>query len=216
MGRENRPGKEVDNNPRALFTVFFLLWISPAFPDSKPATWAAPAAAILKVDDFESSKPAFGAKWWTMCDNYSKLSPKPFAVLPGGSPKSPGHCAGIKGYMGNFKNGSWAALFLSLDPAEKPVNLSAYKAVRFYAQGDGSTHFLGLKKTSRQEFLGLKAGFIAPKTWTQVTIPFKSITLSNGGRHVLAEFDDVSDLIFSAGDDNANFDIKIDDVEFLK
>jgi len=74
------------------------------------------------------------------CDSngVTKLIPSSFQAQPGGSPKSPGHCAGMKGHMGPMKEPwPWAILSLGLDSSAKPVDLSAYQAIRFYTQGDG-------------------------------------------------------------------------------
>ncbi len=180
---------------------------------------AAPDRAVLKVDDFESSSPAYGAAWWEGCDTngVTKLSPVPFATLAGGSPKSPGHCAGLKGRMAPLQAPwPWAALSLGLDANSKPVDLSAYKAIRFYTQGDGKNHAVALNKASVADYCDFTAAFVSPKVWTQVTIPLTDFAQANWGKPLEKKFNDVLKLTFSPGAADPDFDFKIDDVEFIK
>jgi peptidoglycan/xylan/chitin deacetylase (PgdA/CDA1 family) len=180
---------------------------------------AAPSQDILKVDDFESATPAFGASWWTGCDTngVTKLSPVPFTVSQGGSPKSKGHCAGMKGILGPFQAPwPWALLSLGLKGDGSPVDLSAYKAIRFYTKGDGKSHVLSLEKASVTDYCGFGAEFTSPKDWTQVTIPFSSFSQASWGKQLEKKFNDVTKISFSPGTGNPEFDFKIDDIELLK
>ena len=180
---------------------------------------AAPDQDVLKLDDFESSSPAFGGAWFAGCDNFgvTKLSPMPFAVLPGGSPQSPGHCAGMKGHMApNQAPWPWAGLSLSLASNGNPVDISAYKALRFYTKGDGKTHPVALNKASVADYCDFQATFVSPEEWTQVTLNFSDFAQASWGKQLEKKFNDVTKLTFSPGAGDADFDFKIDDVELVK
>lgn len=180
---------------------------------------AAPAKDVLKVDDFESSSPAYGSGWWEGCDSngVTKLSPNPFTTLPGGSPQSPGYCAGMKGHMGPFQAPwPWAVLTLAFDAGGKPVDLSAYKSIRFYTQGDGKAHSVALNKAAITDYCDFSANFASPKDWTQDTIPFSEFAQQNWGKQVEKKFNDVTKLTFTPGITDPDFDFKVDDIEFLK
>jgi peptidoglycan/xylan/chitin deacetylase (PgdA/CDA1 family) len=190
----------------------------PAVIDAS-AIQAAPSKAVLKVDDFESFAPSFGAGWGEACDGYgkTKLSPVPFSPLPGGSPLSPGHCAGMKGYLPALQAPwPWALLSLSLDGGGNPVDLSAYQALRFYTRGDGKTHTVALNKASVTDYCDFQANFTSPAQWTLVTLPFSDFTQPSWGRQLERKFNDVLKLSFSPGAGDSDFDFRIDDVEFLR
>jgi len=183
------------------------------------STIAAPDEAVLKVDDFESSSPLFGAVWWEGCDanGVTKLTPNSFAVLAGGSPQSPGHCAGMKGHMGPAQAPwPWAALSLNFTSTGTPVDFTAYQAIRFYTQGDGKSHLVTLNKASVTDYCDFQASFVSPAAWTQVTIPFTDFAQGNWGKPLPKQFNDVMKLTFSPGMSDPDFDFKIDDVEFIK
>lgn len=194
------------------------LAVKPAVIDTSSIS-AAPSKDVLKVDDFETGAPAYGAGWWEGCDTYgvTKLAPVPFATLPGGSPKSPSHCAGLKGHMAPMQgpNWPWASLSMGFDAGGKPVDLSAYKAIRFYTKGDGQSHSVALNKAAVTDYCDFTASFVSPSDWTQVTIPFTDFAQANWGKQVEKKFNDVLKLTFSPGA-GADFDFKIDDVEFVK
>ena len=178
-----------------------------------------PAKDVLKVDDFESGSSALGTYWWSGCDpnGVTKLFPVPFATLPGGSPASSGHCAGMKGHMGPMQAPwPWALLSLPLDANSKPLDLSNYSAVRFYTQGDGKAHAVALNKASVTDYCDFQANFTSPASWTQVTVKFSDFAQANWGKQLEKKFNDVTKLTFLPGTADADFDYKVDDVEFLK
>ena len=180
---------------------------------------AAPAKDVLKVDDFESGMPAYGGGWWEGCDpnGATKLAPNPFTPLPGGSPASPGHCAGMKGHMGPMQAPwPWAILSENLDSSGKPVDLSAYKAIRFYTQGDGKVHVVALNKASVTDYGDYQGTYPSPKDWTKTTIAFSDFAQPSWAKAVEKNFKDVVKLSFTPNTPGDDFDFRIDDVEFLK
>ena len=135
----------------------------------------------------------------------------------GNPPESPGHCAGMKGHMGPQQAPwPWAALSLNLDTNGGPVDLSTYKAIRFYTKGDGKTHTVALNKASVTDYGDFQASFVSPSEWTQVTINFSDFSQPNWGKQLDKKFNDVMKLTFAPGVTDPDFDFKIDDVEFIK
>ncbi len=185
--------------------------------DSKN-TVVAPNRAVLKLDDFEAGSPAFGAGWFEGCDTngVTKLAPVPFAPLTGGSPQSPGHCAGMKGHFAAMQAPwPWALLSLALSNSG-PMDLSGYKAVRFYTKGDGKSHTVALNKASVTDYCDYTASFISPADWKQVTLSFSDFAQPTWGKQVEKKFNDATKLTFAPGTPDADFDFKVDDVEFVK
>jgi peptidoglycan/xylan/chitin deacetylase (PgdA/CDA1 family) len=179
----------------------------------------APAKDVLKVDDFEGGGGAFGGGWWEGCDGngVTKLSPVPFVTLPGGSPASPGHCAGMKGHLAPMQAPwPWAGLSLGLDPNGKAVDLTNYSAIRFYTQGDGKAHTVALNKASVTDYCDFQGTFTSPAAWTQVTLKFSDFAQATWGKQLEKKFNDVTKMTFAPGTADADFDFKIDDVEFIK
>jgi hypothetical protein len=178
------------------------------------------ANGVTKVDDFEKETPAFGNAWWEGCDQNkmgTTISPDPYTRIKGGSPKSPGYCAGMKGHLGpNEEPWAWASLTLSLGNNGMPTDLTAYKALRFYTMGDGKEHVVSLQKTSVKDYADFQARFITPNKWTRVTIPFEKFAQPDWGAKLDRKFDDVKGISFAPGLNDADYDFKIDDLEFLK
>jgi len=177
------------------------------------------AAGVLKIDDFESDRPSFGGGWWEGGDQNdmgTTVIPDPYTRLKGGSPQSPGYCAGMKGHLGpNEEPWAWAALTLELEQNESPADLMAYRALRFYTQGDGKTHKVSIQKVSVKDYRDFQASFVSPKKWTQVTLILSEFKQSYGDQ-AEPKFDDVKSISFSPGLNDADYDFKIDDLELLK
>jgi len=180
---------------------------------------AAPVGDVLKLDDFESTAPAYGASWWAGCDSNgaTKLLSQPFAPIAGGSSKSPGHSAAMKGALGPMQDPwPWAVLTLGLKADSSPVDLTAYKALRFYTKGDGKSHAVALDKASGTDYCGFSVEFVSPKEWTLVTLPFDTFAQATWGKQLEKKFHDVVKITFSPGSGGAEFDFLIDDVELVK
>jgi Complex I intermediate-associated protein 30 (CIA30) len=174
----------------------------------------------VPVDDFESDMPAMGGSWWEGCDQNdmgTTLIPNPFERLAGGSPLSPGFCAGMKGHLGpNEEPWTWASLTLSLEKDGTPADLTPYRALRFYVKGDGKEHVVQLQKESVKDYADFQAVFVSPFAWTQVTLPFDQFSQPDWGARLERKFDDVKALSFQPGLHDADFDFRIDDVEWIK
>lgn len=180
----------------------------------------APTGNVLKIDDFETDQSTLGTVWWTGSDTNNlgtTLAPNPFVRSKGGSPKSPGYCAGIKGHLGSARAPwPWAFLSLSLDPAGKPMDLTAYKSIRFYTKGSGSLCLVALNRLAVKDYADFTATFTPTDDWTQVTIALSDFAQANWGAQLPKVFNDVEKLTFSPKTNDADYDFKIDDIEFVK
>ena len=177
-----------------------------------------PGSAGEKLDDFEGGGSRFGV-WWSGCDTFgsSFLSQKQFAPIAGGSPKTPGHCAQLAGHIG--KNGNnqyaWVDLGLVRKTEEKPLDLTRYKAIRFYALGDGKKYRVKLSIPSVTDYAYYEASFTAPAQWSVVTLPFSGFAQPSWGKPVEKLFSGVEQILFTTDFLDSDFDVKIDDLELV-
>ena len=194
-------------------------------PKTKPggADYSAqptPVGGVVPIDDFEKDLPSFGTGWWEGCDQNkmgTTIFPDPYERIKVGSPASPGYCAGLKGHLGpNEEPWTWANLSLNLAGNETPVDLTTYKALRFYTKGDGKSHVVSLIKASVKDYADFQDPFTSPAKWTQVTLPMAEFAQPNWGTQLERKFDDVKSISFTPGLHDADYDFKIDDLEFLK
>ncbi len=174
-----------------------------------------------KVDDFENAAPASGFGWWSAGydnnDMGTTLAPSPYQRLEMGSPLSPGYCAGMKGHLGpNEAPWSWAYLETSLSEEEKPVDLNRYSAVWFTAKGDGKYYVLTLRRAAVKDGCNYQADFLATDKWTLIKIPLNRFTQPGWGTQVPRTFLDVRSMAFSPELHEADFDLKVDDIVFVK
>ncbi len=175
---------------------------------------------LWKVDDFEGGNPSTGTAWWTGCDNNhlgTSLSPIPFTVEKSGSPLSPGHSAHIWGHYGkNQAPWPYAQLSLALDASNGPFSLAPFKAIRFYAKGDGKVYKVVIQKASVADYGDYEFTFTAGSDWTLVEVPFKSFTQPSWAKAVAPGFADATVLKFCPTVNEADFDLSVDDVAFVK
>ncbi len=175
---------------------------------------------LWKVDDFESGSPSTGTAWWTGCDNNhlgTSLSPIPFVPDMGGSPLSPGHCAHIWGRFGkNQAPWPYAQLSLALDASNGPFTLTPFQAVRFYAKGDGKVYKVVIQKAAVTDYGDYEFTFTATAAWTLVEVPFKSFAQPSWAKTVAPGFADAKVLKFCPSVNDADFDLSVDDVAFVK
>jgi len=174
-----------------------------------------------KVDDFESQTPTSGIGWWTSFSDQNNMGttilPASYERQPGGSPLSPGYCAGIRGHLGPSEEPwTWAFLQASLSRDEKPVDLNGYRELWFAAKGDGKYYVVSLQREVVKDYNNFQTDFIAPETWTLVKIPLSRFSQSTYGTQYPRTFPDVKVLAFSPELHEADYDLKIDDVVFVK
>lgn len=181
---------------------------------SSPLAAAKAASADLKVDDFEGEMASLGGQWWTGKDDKmgSTIAPDPFVHEKGGA-DGKGYCGHIHGKLGaNKEPWAWAAMSLSLPDGD----LRGYKAVEFWAKGDGKVHNVKLDKKSVTDFASFSATFTAPAKWTKVTVPFSDFKQPDWGNKVDATFGDVEKLSFYPTTFESSYDFSIDNIKFIK
>jgi hypothetical protein len=176
--------------------------------------------SLWKIDDFDGMQTGTGTGWWTGCDNNklgTTLAPLPFAVEKGGSPSSPKACAHIKGHYGkNQAPWPYAQLSIALDPSNGPKDLKAFKGIQFYAKGDGKNYKVVIQKDSVKDYADYEYLFTAGKDWTLVTISFNQFSQPSWGKPVPPGFSDATVLKFCPSVNDADFDLYIDDVAFVR
>jgi hypothetical protein len=172
----------------------------------------------LLVDAFDGG-PKIGGSWEVYKDD-NNLGTKvnPFAVEKDGNPTgSKGH-GRFSGHIGkNMAPFPWAVLDLSWQDAGTK-DLSEYKALRFWAKGDGKKHRARIGRAAVEDFCYPEAPFVAPKEWTRVTLALSDFRQPDWGKQVAAGFKDVKMVGFAAlspGDDE-DFELRLAAIEFVK
>src|SRR5439155_14119969 len=148
----------------------------------------------------------FGAGWQISTDTLrGGTSTAQFRVVEGGAQQSKGSLL-VEGEVAPGLPYAWAGaiFFPGLEPMA-PADLSAKKAIRFWAKGDGRTYNIMLFATSRGFAPAIRA-FKAAQEWKQFTFP-------------ISDFDgmdahDLTGLFVGAGLPAGKFKFQIDDVSF--
>ena len=145
------------------------------------------------------------------------LEPDPYERLKGGSPLTSGYSAGLKGHLGAAEEPwTWVALWHGLAPKENPLDLSTYKAMVFYARGDGKEYAVSLNRASADKNCSFKARFTAPKKWTKIRIPLEDFSPPNNCTDIGSGFPDTTSLSFGPILHEADFNFRVDDLAFAR
>jgi hypothetical protein len=188
------------------------LYAAPKPKAGAPAS-APRAAGNLLIDDFEAEDAKIGGKWWVGCDELgkgTKVGPVPFVASKGGAEGK--MCGRIYGVLGAGESPwPWAGLSINV-----PNDLSAYRALQFWARGDGKTHSVRLEKKSVTDHAHFVATFVAGPKWAKVTIPISEFKQAEWGVQVDRAMNDVEMLIFYPTAYSAKFDFAVDSVTLLK
>ena len=174
-----------------------------------------------KLDDFESPSPASGIGGWSMEFDHNNMGtillPNPYQRLEGGSPLSPGYCAGIKGHLGPSEAPwTWSYLQTNLSSQGTTVDLDGYKELWFAVKGDGKYYIAALRRAVVQDYCEFQADFNAPEQWTLVKIPLNHFNQPTWGIQHPRAFPDVKTLAFSPELHEADYDLRVDDIVFVK
>jgi len=168
----------------------------------------APRAPAGLVSDFEGGTPsaAFGAGWIVTLDAQAGgTSTGTMEVVQGGAAGT-GRSLAITGTINGPLPYAWAGAMLSPGPQMMaPADLSAARAVHFWAKGDGKTYRLMLFSQGRG-FTPLVQTFTAGPEWREYTIPFSAFG-GYDGRDVMA-------VIFAGGPAPGPFSFQVDEVGF--
>lgn len=163
----------------------------------------------LKIDDFEGDTASIGVAWWAGTHDQagSSIQPSPFVHAAGGAHGK--YCGRIHGHLGKDEHhDAWVAFNISPpDP-----DLRGYKAIEFWAKGDGKAHGVRLEKMSVRDYAHFEASFVAPEKWAKISIPFDAFKQPDHGKKVAASFRDINKIAFFPREFGSDFDLSIDDV----
>ncbi|MGO9094952.1 MAG: CIA30 family protein [Bryobacteraceae bacterium] len=170
---------------------------------AKPAN--APAMAPRPISDFEdgASKASFGFGWLATSDQVvGGKSTAEIHVAPGGANGSRFSLAVHGEIRPGFPFAFAGAAFYPGSAPMQPADLSASKAIAFWAKGDGQTYRLMVYSQARGYIPGTQP-FTAGPEWHEYIFPLEEFGMD--GR-------DVTAIVFSAGPQPAKFDFQIDEV----
>jgi hypothetical protein len=203
-----------------LSPVAFLLLASGCITAAKPADDSGGSSSVsnggpgetLLLDDFESGTTKAGQPWSASADQNNLGSEATFAVEDGGKV---GKAAHFKGKVGrNVKPWPWVSLSTGVAAAGKG-DMSGVRAVRFWVKGDGKQYRLALMREAVTDYANFHKTFNAPTEWTQMEIPLAAMSQASWGVPVPKAWNDVRALEFAALTAEADFDIRIDNVELV-
>ncbi len=175
---------------------------------------------VFIVDDFEAATAKNGGVWISEQDPHNMgttLLPKPFTTSPGGAPGSPGQAGHISGHLGPSR-APWpyAVLSIDLNAPPRPVDLTQFKALEFWAKGDGKNYRVQLSKASVTDWSHPQHEFKPPSKWTKLSLPLAKFAQPSWGIKVSNVANDVNSIVFGAMDGGQDYDLWIDDVQFVK
>lgn len=170
---------------------------------------------VFMLDNFEREGATHGEDWSTFADKGGLRTTAVFKRVKGGAQGS-NKAASFSGYLGSAAPPyAWSVLLLNMHAARKPVDLSAVRALRFWVKGDGHRYKVALTKASSADQANYQYVFDAPATWTQIEVPLELLTQPEWGQWMKKTFDDVVSLDFQPQTNNANYDLLLDNVEFV-
>jgi imidazolonepropionase-like amidohydrolase len=160
------------------------------------------------VSDFEdgSLSTQFGSGWHVSTDNIlGGTSTATMEVVPGGANGSKNSLLITGELVPGSVGFAWAGAIFFPGPAPfAPVNLSAKKAITFWAKGDGQAYRIMLYLGSLQS-IPASVTFVAGSNWQQFSFPFSDFSGSDG-RELLG-------VLFAAGTPG-KFAFQLDNVSF--
>jgi imidazolonepropionase-like amidohydrolase len=170
----------------------------------KPA--ASQSMAPRPISDFEdgTTKASFGFGWLATSDQVvGGKSTAEIQVAPGGANGSRFSLAVRGEIRPGFPFAFAGAAFYPGSAPMQPADLSASKAIAFWAKGDGQTYRLMVYTQARGYIPGTQP-FTAGPEWRLYTFPLADFGGTDGH--------DVTAIVFSAGPQPAKFDFQIDEV----
>jgi hypothetical protein len=173
-----------------------------------------PAQRSWMLDDFETADhtSAHGLEWIGLGDDLmGNASRIVLERVPGGAHGS-GHALRLQGSVGD-KAPAFTGAWVPLEGAARPVDLSAFDAIRFYARGEG-TFQVGLRQGPAATATNFMASFTAGSEWKAVEISFDSLAPAGpGSTGAVWRPQDVHWLgISSAPGARGAFQLEVDDV----
>jgi imidazolonepropionase-like amidohydrolase len=163
------------------------------------------------VSDFEgpegsAPRSTFGFGWQESTDKYvGGTSTVKYALAKGGANGSKGSLR-ITGTIADRPQPRWAGvLFCPGQSMMAPANLSAKKAISFWAKGDGKKYSVMLF-TKSAGFRPAEKEFSTGRQWRQYRFAIKDFNDSDGS--------DIMAVLFGGGPETGGFDFRLDDVRF--
>gem|GEM_PF-861484 len=193
---------------------------TPVQPVAKGKTLTDTAGKFL-VDDFESGKTQshLGGPWQVQMDNGglgTLIKNKDEFIVKGGANGSKGS-ARIYGHFGKLIAPWPYASIYTAQAQEEPMDLSDYKAIEFWAKGDGKNYEVQLFLTQITDYAHYRLSFQAPKTWTKVRLVLSDFKQPDWGGKVPQDFSSIKEILFAPqGMNDEDFDLSIDDVTLVK
>ncbi len=179
------------------------------FADQAAARTAPPPAGSESglIADFEQEdapQARFGAGWSLSTDAMAGgKSTAKMAVAAGGAEGSK-RALHVTGEVTQGFAYPWSGVMFSPGAAPMaPANLSARKAIQFWAKGDGQTYQIMLF-SQRLGYRPATQTFVAGPEWKQVTIPFASFGPVDGS--------DIMAIVWSGGPKLGAFDFSLDNI----
>ena len=201
----------VDGDPTAQIAAtrkIVAVWKAGHALAPKPAASQSASQTIAPrpISDFEdgTTKASFGFGWLATSDQVvSGKSTADIQVAPGGANGSRFSLAVRGEIRPGFAFPFAGAGFYPGSAPMLPANLSAAKAIAFWAKGDGQTYRLMVYTQARGYIPGTQP-FTAGPEWRSYVFPLADFGGTDGH--------DVTAIIFSAGPQPAKFDFQIDEV----
>ena len=127
------------------------------------------------------------------------------------------YCARIYGHFGKLvAPWPYASIYTSL-LNEEPMDLSEFKAIEFWAKGDGKTYEAMVYPSQVTDYAHFRQTFVAPKNWTKVRLDLATFHQPDWGAKVPLYFHSVKEILFEpSGMNDEDFDLSIDDVTLVK
>jgi glucuronoarabinoxylan endo-1,4-beta-xylanase len=174
-------------------------------PTYSPTRTPIPGAFCL-IDDFEDGNTTnkWGGTWASYADSTSSLI---FGVSTGGAPGSTAYSASVSGTIGSY--GGLTC------PLGGTMDLSSYTGgVCFYAKGTGVTYWFQMASAAVTDGDNYGQTFVAPTTWTPITILFGAMHQRGFGAPVTFSAATCSMFQF-ANYSGSVFNLQIDDLKMM-
>lgn len=158
------------------------------------------------ISDFDSGRISsnFGLGWMVSTDQLAGgSSTATMAIVAGGVAGTTG-ALGVEGTVAPGLPFAWSGvMFMPGARPMQPTNISASKALRFWARGDGKTYHIMMFAESRGRMPIMK-DFIAGAEWKEYTFPIASFDGIDGH--------DVMGIAFTSGPEAGTYRFRIDQV----
>ena len=164
--------------------------------------------------NFETDAAKNGGVWTAEADSIG--SKANFEFIDGGADGS-GKAGHFAGYLGKSAGAPypWVSLSVGFNPGASATDISAVKAIRFMVKGDGKRYRIVLPRTAVTDYANFRTEFDATKEWKQVEIPLTKLSQPSWGKQVEVAWNDVTRIQITPAVEGADYDIYIDDVEFV-